>query len=470
MADQWVKDIGTFGEWVRQRRLTMRMTRAGLAKKVGCAEVTIKKIEREERHPSLQIAELLADHLEIPLALRDTFLSMAQGAFGALQTQPDEILLFPPFLQQTFPSSQNQPGLFLERQAELSRLDSYLRRALAGNGLPVFISGESGSGKTTLLKEFARLSQKSSPDLITAGGQCNAQSGVGDPYRPFRDILETLTGNRERFRWGIDQQQALRIWTSIPETVQTITVAGPHLVNLILPATPLIQRIAPYLTGSADWLRRLEALNQSGTSDRSMIDQMHIVEEITQTLLSISMKHPLLILIDDLQWVDDTSKNLLYHFGRRLKGSRILLLCACRLDDLSALATKTSTSSDEFPIQSLIRELSRYYGDILIDLDQPDPARDRAFCDALINSEATTLDSTFRETFYRFTQGQPLFSVELLHHLQDHHFITQDGEGKWTVQEGFEGGPLPARIEAVIAQRLTLLPELHARNVGYCQR
>ncbi len=63
--------------------------------------------------------------------------------------------------------------------------------------MPVFLLGEAGSGKTSLMREFGRMAQEAHPDLLVVGGQCNAQTGPGDPFRPFRDILGILTGDLE---------------------------------------------------------------------------------------------------------------------------------------------------------------------------------------------------------------------------------------------------------------------------------
>ena len=56
----------SFGYWVRRRRKALDLTQAALAQRVGCATVTIQKIEAEERRPSSQIAALLAEQLRIP--------------------------------------------------------------------------------------------------------------------------------------------------------------------------------------------------------------------------------------------------------------------------------------------------------------------------------------------------------------------------------------------------------------------
>ena len=69
----------SFGYWVRRRRLTLDLTQADLANRVGCATVTISKIERDERRPSRQMAELLAEYLSIPADERERFLAVALG-------------------------------------------------------------------------------------------------------------------------------------------------------------------------------------------------------------------------------------------------------------------------------------------------------------------------------------------------------------------------------------------------------
>ena len=50
-------EIAPFGEWVQKRRNQLGLSRNGLAQQVGCSPVTIKKIERDERRPSVQIPE-----------------------------------------------------------------------------------------------------------------------------------------------------------------------------------------------------------------------------------------------------------------------------------------------------------------------------------------------------------------------------------------------------------------------------
>ncbi len=71
----------SFGSWVRARRRQLDLTQAELGKRASCSEATIRKIEAEERKPSVQLAELLAHALSIPLDDYRHFMAVARGAF-----------------------------------------------------------------------------------------------------------------------------------------------------------------------------------------------------------------------------------------------------------------------------------------------------------------------------------------------------------------------------------------------------
>lgn len=73
----------TFGQWVRARRTSLRLTQGELARKVYCSEITIRKIEGDERRPSAEIARGLADHLQLPSDLFPRFLKVARGDLSA---------------------------------------------------------------------------------------------------------------------------------------------------------------------------------------------------------------------------------------------------------------------------------------------------------------------------------------------------------------------------------------------------
>src|ERR1700690_687173 len=81
-----VKD--SFGNWLRQRRKALDLTQFELADQVGCSVVTIRKIEADERRPSKQITERLADVLAISPEERSGFVVFARRAGVSSSKQP----------------------------------------------------------------------------------------------------------------------------------------------------------------------------------------------------------------------------------------------------------------------------------------------------------------------------------------------------------------------------------------------
>ena len=74
-----MNSILSFGLWLKQRRRILDMTQHELAERIGCSVQTIRKIEADERRPSKQVAERLAEHLSIPASDRGVFLQCARA-------------------------------------------------------------------------------------------------------------------------------------------------------------------------------------------------------------------------------------------------------------------------------------------------------------------------------------------------------------------------------------------------------
>ncbi|MCL4504469.1 MAG: tetratricopeptide repeat protein [Chloroflexi bacterium] len=72
-------DTISFGSWHKRRRKALGLTQENLASLIGCSTVTVKKIESDDLQPSVQLAELIAGRLQIPLAERSQFVSWARG-------------------------------------------------------------------------------------------------------------------------------------------------------------------------------------------------------------------------------------------------------------------------------------------------------------------------------------------------------------------------------------------------------
>jgi non-specific serine/threonine protein kinase len=157
----------SFGYWLRLKRKALDLTREALADRVGCSVSTIRKLEDEERHPSAQIAELLAEIFKIPTTERGAFLQFARGDWRSAPSLGDEEAPWrvstPALLQQ--PRS-NLPGTFtslIGRDKDIAAVQDYLTNP---DIRLVTLIGAPGIGKTRLSIASARESLADFPDGV----------------------------------------------------------------------------------------------------------------------------------------------------------------------------------------------------------------------------------------------------------------------------------------------------------------
>src|SRR5690348_3144830 len=79
----------SFGLWLRNRRLELQLTQAALAERAGCARDVLRQFEAEVKRPSVQLAERLADALDLPSAERAAFIQSARGDRQRRPQRPD---------------------------------------------------------------------------------------------------------------------------------------------------------------------------------------------------------------------------------------------------------------------------------------------------------------------------------------------------------------------------------------------
>ena len=130
----------------------------------------------------------------------------------------------------------------------------------------------------------------------------------------------------------------------------------------------------------------------------------------------------LVLVLDDLQWADLGSISLLFHLGRHLDASRILIICVYRREDVAL-----GREGGRHPLEAVINELQRSFGIEPIDLDQ---TQKWDFVESLIDREPNRLDLGFREMIFQQTRGQALFTVELLRGMQERGELIQDAAGR----------------------------------------
>ncbi len=412
--------------------------------------------ERERRIPTMrQVAarlEAIRDHIHE--------ISTEQPAVVKGDKFPiyDPSFITPPaFLQEDDRRPRQHP--FVARQKELALLNKSLEQVLDGRGQVVFVTGDAGSGKSALLSEFASQAQDSHSDLVVALGNCNAYTGRGDPYLPFRDLLSLLTGDVET-KWAggvITGEQARRLLGITPITGRMLFEKGSNILETVVSGRTLVSRLAQFVPPETFWLRGLQeqVAQEEALLKRAEADQTALFEQMTHLFLALSSQFPLLLILDDLQWADSASIELLFHLGRRLVEGRIMIAGIYREDELELGRADSSESMNQrHPLLSAVNELQRVHGRPAINLDMESEAEGKAFVEAYLDSEPNNFNSQFRYDLLQHTGGHPLFTVELMHHLQERGDLVLNEKGERIATPNLAWRNLPVRVEAVIDQRI----------------
>jgi predicted ATPase/transcriptional regulator with XRE-family HTH domain len=141
----------SFGEWLKRQRKAAGLTQEQLAEQVSCSTITLRKIEAEERRPSAQIVEQLAEIFNIPQDERTAFLRFARGDWRSTPSPREEEAPWrasTPALPQ-HPRS-NLPATFtslIGRDKDIAAVHDYLTNA---DIRLVTLIGPGGIGKTRL--------------------------------------------------------------------------------------------------------------------------------------------------------------------------------------------------------------------------------------------------------------------------------------------------------------------------------
>ena len=171
--------------------------------------------------------------------------------------------------------SRRSRGIFVGRERELGVLEASLSRALQRHGSVLCVVGDAGLGKSRLLSEFCRRARGSVPGLRVHRGVCEVYGDVV-PLRPFLQVLrEVLPTSKdapsEQSIWSVE-----RALTQIDENLRV------HLTTL---------------------LGVLSVKARERTADADLT----VIQAVTELMLSLARTSPLLLVLDDWQWADDAS-------------------------------------------------------------------------------------------------------------------------------------------------------------------
>ena len=298
---------------------------------------------------------------------------------------------------------------FVGRESELQQLAQALERAAAGHGQAVAVVGEAGVGKSRLVWEFTR-SHRTHGWLVLESG--SVSYGKATPYLPVIELLKAYCQVQER-----DAPRAIR------ERVAGKLLMLDRALEPLL--TPLLALLDVPIEEAA-W----DTLDPPQRRQRTL-------EAVKRLLLRESQIQPLLLIFEDLHWIDTETQALLDGLIESLPTARVLLLVNYRPEYQHGWGSKT------------------YYTQLRIDPLPPESAEE--LLTALLGQDRT-LDPLKRVLIAR-TEGNPFFLEESVRTLVETQVLVGE-RGAYRMTKAPDAWQIPATAQAILAARIDrLAPE-----------
>ena len=334
---------------------------------------------------------------------------------------------------------------FVGRDREFDEIKGYLHESMAGQGKLVFVTGEAGIGKTRLLDEFADYAKNQG--VIFLRGRCLYQENA-EPYLPFMDALDDYISGR-RMAPKRDQEADF----PVPEDILTMGIVGFSDTS-----NPETGMVGQPVTGSADLLPMgLLAIDSEEEAAGVKVKKIDIYQErtrlfeaLSQLVIDISREQPLVLVIDDLQWADDGSLQLLHYLARNIQNTRVMIGGAYRPEELDTMGGET---------HPLTKTLMRMRPEKLffeIQLERFDMESSAQMINSMLNIRVTP--ESFTKRLYEESEGNPFFIEEVVKSLVTEGVIDLD-DYTWKSSLDMSKIHIPGTIRDVIGRRIDKLDE-----------
>jgi len=296
---------------------------------------------------------------------------------------------------------------FVGRQAELAALPQALERAGAGHGQVVAVIGEPGVGKTRLFHEFTHASRTQGWLLLESS---STSYGKATPYLPVLDLLKAYFQLEER-------DDGRRKREKLTGRLLTLDAAlGPTLPAFLALLEVPVEELA--------W----QALDPAQRRQRTL-------DALKRLLLRESQVQPLLLVCENLHWIDAETQAFLDGLVESLPAARLLLLVNYRPEYQHGWGTKT------------------YYTQLR--LDPLPPASLEAMLQSLLGNDAGL--EPLKQRLIERTQGNPFFLEESVCTLLETQVLA-GAPGAYRVARALPSIQVPATVQAVLAARIDRLP------------
>ncbi len=311
----------------------------------------------------------------------------------------------------TAPATPAERTPFVGRDTESAELTRLLDQMLTGQGGLVLLGGEPGVGKTRLARELMATARQRGAASVT--GHCYEMEGAA-PYVPFVETIE----------------QAVHL---VPQAVRAaMGEVAPEIAAIVPSLRRTYPDIPPLPEVPADQQRRL------------------IFGGFLEYIRRVAQKSPVVYLLDDLHWADESTLQLLQHLAPHLATLRVLIVGTYRDVELDVKRPFAKT------LESLLRQrlatriaLRRLHESSVKEL--------------LAKMSGSTPPSGLVTAVFRETEGNPFFIEEVYQHLSEEGKLF-DASGAWKADLRVDTIEVPEGVRLVIGRRLDRLGA-HARTV-----
>jgi tetratricopeptide (TPR) repeat protein/class 3 adenylate cyclase len=292
------------------------------------------------------------------------------------------------------------------RSQELTQLGQALGVSQTGHGQVVAVMGEPGVGKSRLLWEFIESHRRRASLILVSSA---ASYGKETPYLAVVDLLKTY------FQIG-PSDDADFVRKKVTDKLLSLEAA-------LAPALSALLALLDVRPDDVQW-RDLDPQQK----------RRQTVQAVKLLLLEHSRRQPVILVFEDLHWVDSETQAVLDTLVESLPSHRVLLLVSYRPEYQHAWAVKT------------------YYAQLRLDPLAPEDAH--AFLDRLLARDAAS--PTLRDMLVERTGGNPFFLEESVRTLIEIGLLGGDGGDDRVVLSS--GEMVPATVHAVLAARIDRLP------------
>jgi class 3 adenylate cyclase/tetratricopeptide (TPR) repeat protein len=296
---------------------------------------------------------------------------------------------------------------FVGRQTELEVLRQALTQAGAGHGQVVAIVGEAGVGKSRLVYEFTH--SHHTPGWLQLES-ASVSYGKATAYFPVVDLLK-------RYCHIDDRDEPRTVRAKVTGQVLTLDAALQEAIPALLSLLDVLPEDSPFLALDPPQRRR------------------HTLEGLRRLLLRESQVQPLLLVFEDLHWIDSETQALLNSLVESLPTAHLLLLVNYRPEYQHGWGGKT------------------YYTQLRLDPLPPVSADE--FLHVLLGDDASLKPLT--DLLIARTEGNPFFLEESLRTLRETGVLVGE-PGAYRLAQALPTIQVPATVQAVLAARIDRLP------------